>query len=112
MLNYLRDREHFHLPDGFTEFPLLTAEAQYYALPGLTARLTGEQAQLNYIELIETCHPEKIGVCSARVVLSEALKVRVNTLVHEAVPIFGWNFRLPSGQINLQRRVFSQFEFC
>ena len=74
ILNYLRDPQSFHLPADCTDVYQLSKEAEFYQLTSLVSKLTGDNAQLNYVELIETCHPEKIGVCSARLVLSEDLR--------------------------------------
>ena len=52
----------------------LSKEAEYFGLKSLVNKLTGDNSQINYVEVIETCHPEKIGVCSARLVLSEDLR--------------------------------------
>ncbi len=74
ILNYLREPETFQLPGDFIEYTQLANEAKYYGITGLVSKLTGENSTLDYVEIIEACHPEKVGVCSARIVLSESLK--------------------------------------
>jgi len=74
VVNFLRGPETFHVPAEFSERDQLVAEAQYYDLKGLAARINGDAANLVCVEIIETCHPEKIGVCSARIVISEDLR--------------------------------------
>ena len=76
VLNYLRSGK-LHCPQGFKEYEQLEEEARFYRLSGLESEILkmkegGEECY--YMEVIEISHPEKVGLCCSRVVLSDTLR--------------------------------------
>ena len=82
ILNFLRTAE-INLPKNFQEHDQLMSEAKFYSLQPMVNLLKAREMRENdnknkkevsMVEVIETCHPEKIGICGARIVISEELR--------------------------------------
>ena len=72
ILNYLRSGE-LRCPADFKEYEQLLQEARFYCLDKLEAEINHiSHPDYHVIEVIEIAHPEKLGLCCTRVVLSPA----------------------------------------
>ena len=70
ILNYLRSGE-LRCPTNFQEYDQLLQEARFYHLDKLESEINlRSRPGYHVIEVIEIAHPEKLGLCCARVVLS------------------------------------------
>ena len=76
VLNFLRTGA-VNVPADFAEFDLLMSDAKFYGLTkleNLITEKTAKQGQLKNVEVIEVAHPEKIGLCCTRLVVTDALQ--------------------------------------
>lgn len=76
ILNYLRSGE-LICPQNFNEYEQLLKEAEFYRLDGLCTEIEARMHTkhvVHFVEVIEIAHPEKVGLCCARIVLTEALR--------------------------------------
>ncbi len=78
VLNYMRTSQ-LKLPSDFQERNQLISEAEFYGLRSMANLLKSgagkpDTRKCTIIEVVETAHPEKIGVCSSRLVLTEELR--------------------------------------
>lgn len=69
--------EQLSLPVNFQDMNQLINEAEFYGLRCLANILKAKllkQKRTTMIEVVETAHPDKIGVCTARLVLHDSMR--------------------------------------